>query len=91
LSPRRRTPRSLKESALSDKLQAELTKAAGDEVLAILREMVKEKPDVQIRQLQRHHVDRIAVAAISGFLAKRHEQEEMARVLDDPLPESWLA
>lgn len=75
----------------NDEIQAKLTKAAYDNVLAVLRDLVADKPKAMIRELQPHQVERIAARAVDGYIVERERHLELASLLDDPPPPDWFA
>jgi hypothetical protein len=87
-----RTNRPVKRAVtITDKQQAALSEAATASVFAVLKDMIGEKRDVMLREFLPHHVQRIAVAAVAGYAAKKEELKRAADLLDDPLPEEWNA
>jgi hypothetical protein len=79
------------QSAESNRLQDEATAAAAKMVVDVLRPMVEENPHLLVKSFQAHHVERIAVAAITGFINHRTAAGifEDLKPLNDPLPENW--
>jgi hypothetical protein len=72
-------------SKLDDELQAEQTKAAADSAAEFFRSLVRQNPEVKVRQLSRQGLETLAVLVISGYELKRAEQ---ARVHSSRLIES---
>lgn len=79
------------QAAESNRLQDEATVAASKAVVEVLRPMIEENPHLLVKSFQAHHVERIAVAAITGFINHRTAAGifEDPKPLNDPLPANW--
>jgi hypothetical protein len=73
------------QSQESDRLQAEWTKAASDAIVAVLKPMVKETPNLLVKSLQPHHFDRMTIDCIDAYVKTRRRQE-LAEELRGPVP-----
>jgi hypothetical protein len=62
------------QSQESDVNQAEQTKAAADAIVAVLKPMVRENPNLLVKSMQPHHFERMAVDAIGAYIAIRDKQ-----------------
>lgn len=71
---RRQPPTAPRVPTLDDKLQAEAVGAAVAMMVPVLKSFMDDKPSREIRELAKPHAEKIAIAAISGWIAKRAEQ-----------------
>ncbi len=76
------------QSQESDANQAEQTKAAAGAIVAVLKPMVKDNPNLLVKSLLPIHFERMAVDAIAAYIETRDKQflayELGAKVPNDP-------
>jgi len=80
--------RHVSQSQESDRLQAEQTKAATDAIIAVLKPMVKDNPNLLVKSLLPIHFERMAVDCISAYVETRDKQflaYELNKVPNDPV------
>src|SRR3546814_12457882 len=59
---------------MDDRLEAEAVDAAVALMVPVLKAFMADKPSRQIAEMQKPHAQKLAIAAISGWIAKRAEQ-----------------
>jgi len=78
-----------KQSRQNDNLDTICLKAAAESMLEVLKPWVKENPTLLLKRLQMPHIEKLADAAIAGFIKKRSEIDAMAREFNDPISDLW--
>src|SRR3546814_3279367 len=73
-SDRRHVPEPTHEPSMDDRLEAEAVDAAVALMVPVLKAFMADKPSRQIAEMQKPHAQKLAIAAISGWIAKRAEQ-----------------
>lgn len=76
---RHRSTATLENDRLDDEVRGEAAKA----VLDVLRDFVQQRPQTLIKELEQHHIDKIADNAVSAAFACRARQEKAAREMPD--------
>lgn len=59
---------------MDDKLEAEAVDAAVALMVPVLKSFMEDKPSRQIAEMQKAHAQKLAIAAVSGWINKRAEQ-----------------
>src|SRR3546814_12795910 len=67
----RHVPEPTREPSMDDRLEAEAVDAAVALMVPVLKAFMADKPSRQIAEMQKPHAQKPAIAAISGWIAKR--------------------
>lgn len=75
----------------NDQLDELCAEAAAAAMLEVLKPWVKDNPSLLLRNIKMPHLNKLATAAISGFVKKRSELRALTDELNDQIDDLWLA